>query len=49
MELKHSDIARLAVSAANMQAKGRARDIANILPSVGAAGVLVSLIAWAQD
>ena len=44
MELKHIDIAKLAVSPANMRAKGKARDIANILPSVRARGVLVPLI-----
>ena len=35
MELKHIDIANLAVSGLNMRGKGRA-DIANILPSVRA-------------
>ncbi len=44
MELKHIDIAKLAVSPANMRAKGKAPDIANILPSVRARGVLVPLI-----
>ncbi|MBO9712169.1 ParB N-terminal domain-containing protein [Sphingomonas sp.] len=43
MELKHIDIANLTVSAANMRAKGAA-DIANILPSIRARGVLVPLI-----
>lgn len=43
MELKHIDIANLAVSGANMRGKGRA-DLSNILPSVRARGVLVPLI-----
>ena len=43
MELKHIDIANLCVSAANMRAKGVA-DIANILPSIRARGILVPLI-----
>lgn len=43
MELKHIDIANLAVSAVNMRGKGKA-DLANILPSVRARGVLVPLI-----
>ncbi len=49
MELKHIDIAKLAVSPANMRAKGKAPDIANILPSVRARGVLVPLIVRAQS
>lgn len=44
MELKHIDIEHLSVSAANMSAKGKAPDIANILPSVRARGILVPLI-----
>ena len=44
MELKHIDIAQLSVSAVNMRAKGKNPDIANILPSVRARGVLVPLI-----
>lgn len=44
MELKHIDIAKLSVSPANMRAKGRSPDIANILPSIRARGVLVPLI-----
>lgn len=44
MELKHIDLANLSVSPANMRAKGKAPDIANILPSVRARGVLVPLI-----
>jgi ParB family chromosome partitioning protein len=48
MELKHIDIAKLAVSPANMRAKGKAPDIANILPSVRARGVLVPLIVRAR-
>ena len=43
MELKHIHIANLTVSAANMRGKGKA-DIANILPSVRARGILVPLI-----
>jgi ParB family chromosome partitioning protein len=43
MELKHIDIANLSVSAANMRGKGKA-EIANILPSVRARGILVPLI-----
>ncbi len=49
MELKHIHIAKLAVSPANMRAKGKAPDIANILPSVRARGVLVPLIVRAQS
>jgi ParB family chromosome partitioning protein len=48
MELKHIDIAKLAVSPANMRVKGKAPDIANILPSVRARGVLVPLIVRAN-
>jgi ParB family chromosome partitioning protein len=44
MELKHIALANLSVSAANMRAKGSKPDIANILPSVRARGVLVPLI-----
>ncbi|MEV5032361.1 ParB/RepB/Spo0J family partition protein [Sphingobium sp. LMC3-1-1.1] len=44
MELKHIDIAHLSVSPANMRAKGKTPDLANILPSVRARGVLVPLI-----
>lgn len=47
MELKHIDIANLTVSAANMRGKGKA-DIANILPSVRARGILVPLIVRAS-
>ena len=43
MELKHIDIANLTISATNMRGKGKA-DIANILPSVRARGILVPLI-----
>jgi len=49
MELKHIDIAKLAVSPANMRAKGKTPDIANILPSVRARGVLVPLIVRKQS
>jgi ParB family chromosome partitioning protein len=44
MELKHIDIANLSVSPVNMRAGRKAPDIANILPSVRARGVLVPLI-----
>ncbi len=47
MELKHIDIANLAVPSANMRSKGRA-DLSNILPSVRARGVLVPLIVRAN-
>lgn len=43
MELKHIDIANLAISGVNMRGKGKA-DLSNILPSVRARGVLVPLI-----
>jgi ParB family chromosome partitioning protein len=43
MELKHIDIKKLTVSPANMRGKGKA-DIANILPSVRARGILVPLM-----
>lgn len=43
MELKHIDIANLAISGLNMRGKGKA-DLSNILPSVRARGVLVPLI-----
>ena len=43
MELRHIDIAKLTVSAANMRSKGKP-DIANILPSVRARGILVPLM-----
>ncbi|QPI74463.1 hypothetical protein [Sphingobium sp. Cam5-1] len=49
MELKHIDIARLSVSAANMRARGKAPDLGNILPSVRARGVLVPLIVRPND
>ncbi|WP_242139633.1 ParB/RepB/Spo0J family partition protein [Sphingomonas sp. TREG-RG-20F-R18-01] len=47
MELKHIELANLAVSGLNMRGKGKA-DIANILPSVRARGVLVPLIVRAN-
>ncbi len=43
MELKHIDVAKLCISAANMRAKGKA-DLSHILPSIRARGVLVPLI-----
>jgi ParB family chromosome partitioning protein len=44
MELKHIEIADLTVSSANMRGGRRSVDIANILPSVRARGILVPLI-----
>lgn len=44
MELKHIDIANLAVSTANMRGVKKTPDLANILPSVRARGILVPLI-----
>jgi ParB family chromosome partitioning protein len=44
MELKHIDIAHLSVSSANMRGGKKAPDLANILPSVRARGILVPLI-----
>jgi ParB family chromosome partitioning protein len=43
MQLRHIDIANLTISAANMRGKGKV-DIANILPSVRARGILVPLM-----
>jgi ParB family chromosome partitioning protein len=43
MELKHIDIAKLCISAANMRARGKP-DLSHILPSIRARGVLVPLI-----
>ncbi len=48
MELRHIHIANLSVSATNMRAKGAKPDIANILPSIRARGVLVPLIVRAK-
>jgi len=47
MQLHHIDIANLTVSAANMRGKAKV-DIANILPSVRARGILVPLIVRAS-
>lgn len=44
MELRHIHIGNLCVSATNMRAKGSKSDLANILPSIRARGVLVPLI-----
>jgi ParB family chromosome partitioning protein len=44
VELKHIDITRLSVSSLNMRGTRKTCDIANILPSVRARGVLVPLI-----
>lgn len=44
MELKHIDIAKLSISPLNMRAGRKAPDLANILPSIRARGVLVPLI-----
>jgi ParB family chromosome partitioning protein len=43
MQLRHIEIANLTMSAANMRGKGKV-DIANILPSVRARGILVPLM-----
>jgi ParB family chromosome partitioning protein len=43
MQLRHIDIANLTVSTVNMRGKGKV-DIANILPSVRARGILVPLM-----
>ena len=48
MELKHIDLSCLSVSPANMRVKGKTPDLANILPSVRARGVLVPLIVRAN-
>ncbi|KRB86549.1 chromosome partitioning protein ParB [Sphingomonas sp. Root710] len=48
MELRHIDIARLSVSPANMRGAKNVPDLANILPSVRARGVLVPLIVRAN-
>jgi ParB family chromosome partitioning protein len=44
MELRHIDIGSLSVSTANMRGVGKAPDLANILPSVRARGIIVPLI-----
>lgn len=44
MELKHIDISHLSVSSANMRGITKKPDLANILPSVRARGILVPLI-----
>ncbi|MES2291525.1 MAG: ParB N-terminal domain-containing protein [Pseudomonadota bacterium] len=44
MELRHIALDALNISTANMRVKGKAPDLANILPSVRARGVLVPLI-----
>jgi len=44
MELKHIDITRLSISAANMRGQKKAPDLTNILPSIRARGILVPLI-----
>ncbi len=44
MELRHIDLANLAVSSVNMRCRGKTPDLTNILPSVRARGVLVPLI-----
>ena len=48
MELKHIQIAKLSVSPANMRGGKKVPDLANILPSVRARGVLVPLIVRAK-
>lgn len=49
MDLLHIDIDRLVLSPANMRFRGKAPDLANILPSVRARGVLVPLIVRPND
>ena len=49
MELTHIALPQLSVSTANMRAKGKTPDIANILPSIRARGVLVPLIVRASE
>jgi len=44
MELRHIDIGNLSVSATNMRVKGKSPDLANILLSIRARGILVPLI-----
>jgi ParB family chromosome partitioning protein len=44
MELRHIDIGNLSVSTANMRGVRKAPDLANILPSVRARGIIVPLI-----
>ena len=48
MELKHIDIAKLSISPVNMRGVKKTPDLANILPSVRARGVLVPLIVRAN-
>ena len=49
MELKHIDLANLAVSSTNMRGVKKVPDLSNILPSVRARGVLVPLIVRQQS
>ncbi|AUW56886.1 chromosome partitioning protein ParB [Sphingobium sp. SCG-1] len=49
MELKAIDIANLSVSRLNMRGVKKAPDLANILPSIRARGILVPLIVRAGD
>lgn len=44
MHLRHIDLGHLAVSAANMRAGKKVPDIANLIPSVRARGILVPLL-----
>lgn len=44
MQLSHIDISRLSVSPANMRVGRKVPDISDILPPVGARGVLVPLL-----
>lgn len=44
MQLDHIDLSKLVVSAVNMRAKRKDRDVAELLPSVRARGVLVPLL-----
>jgi ParB family chromosome partitioning protein len=44
MHLDHIDLSKLVVSAANMRARRKDRDIADLIPSIRARGVLVPLL-----
>lgn len=44
MNLAHIDLANLVISPANMRAKHKGRDVADLIPSVRARGVLVPLL-----
>ncbi|HWT32009.1 MAG TPA: ParB/RepB/Spo0J family partition protein [Croceibacterium sp.] len=44
MQLEHLELSKLVVSAANMRAKRKDRDVAELIPSIRARGVLVPLL-----